>query len=632
MSYLQTPSPMEPLKELCSSIPKWQEMLEKLNGEMDKRQAELAKAAQEFRPSPPSLRNKGSTESLRPANDPGNGIKDTDVEMTDGEQQRPTSAQPRLMRNSTSPGPIRTGSRSKAGVAKKIVAPAVRKRKTESLASIGSSKPKQRTRSMIIVYYDSAVQLAFEELVKHLSGARNVMRKGKIAERMAGMRQVAAVPMQADAGTDLLAADDDLEADGLAPTQTGPDANGAAMGTLTADNNLPRFVSNRRMAPAGIQSSAAARYSSRPMPMGVRAAMTTSGTPEKGVYDELDSGLEWCQNMCEHAAHQFLRDGTCKSEIRGISARLAEVVDRAKAEIERQKLLPQPVAAPQATPSPRVRSRPVAGRYQFAKFDMNKLDSLEADDLEASDGDSKKEPKTKEAKPIPPIDSNMMLEADDMCLEADDADSMNLEADDTPSPQAGGPLESGSNAEPQALVTVPGAAAHAARNGRGSAAGPVGAQGRAVPGQGDSYGGPKGKAGADGSGNAPTWTWPGRPKGPEGGASRTMRVPALRKGPVMVNGRRDVPAKEALKFDEVVLKTEKLTVVNKVMPVPDFDDMLEADSDVEVSSDSSEDDKLEVPRKSGEASDSSGHVAAADQLRRESERAEMAANGVSATH
>lgn len=111
-----------------------------------------------------------------------------------------------------------------------------------------------------------------------------------------------------------------------------------------------------------------------------------------------------------------------------------------------------------------------------------------------------------------------------------------------------------------------------------------------------------------------------------------MRVPALRKGPVMVNGRRDVPAKEALKFDEVVLKTEKLTVVNKVMPVPDFDDMLEADSDVEVSSDSSEDDKLEVPRKSGEASDSSGHVAAADQLRRESERAEMAANGVSATH
>ena len=44
---------------------------------------------------------------------------------------------------------------------------------------------------MIIVYYDSAVQTAFEDLVKFVSGSRNSMRKGKMAAKMAEMKRAA---------------------------------------------------------------------------------------------------------------------------------------------------------------------------------------------------------------------------------------------------------------------------------------------------------------------------------------------------------------------------------------------------------------------------------------------------------
>ena len=43
-------------------------------------------------------------------------------------------------------------------------------------------------RSMVIVYYDSAVQTTFVELLKFISGSRNVMRKGKMQAKMIEMR------------------------------------------------------------------------------------------------------------------------------------------------------------------------------------------------------------------------------------------------------------------------------------------------------------------------------------------------------------------------------------------------------------------------------------------------------------
>jgi hypothetical protein len=58
-------------------------------------------------------------------------------------------------------------------------------------------------------------------------------------------------------------------------------------------------------------------------------------TPD--IFDELDKGLEWCQGQCEHAAHQFLRDGDCSTEIDNIKRKLEQVKLSAEKEMERIK-------------------------------------------------------------------------------------------------------------------------------------------------------------------------------------------------------------------------------------------------------------------------------------------------------
>jgi hypothetical protein len=52
--------------------------------------------------------------------------------------------------------------------------------------------------------------------------------------------------------------------------------------------------------------------------------------------------------MCEHAAHQFLRDGDCSVEIAGINRRLKEVKETAE---KHQKQTPKPKSEADAKPS-----------------------------------------------------------------------------------------------------------------------------------------------------------------------------------------------------------------------------------------------------------------------------------------
>ncbi|OBT90546.1 hypothetical protein VE02_00999 [Pseudogymnoascus sp. 03VT05] len=359
---------MDPLNHLVKSIPDWQVLLDDLNGKIARRQGELAEA-ESSRPSTRSLRNKGSTESLRPKDDNDVIPEDIDIAMisttdtpnTNNDAPIPTIAFPA---NGKAPSPPKvdnsprtpqrnTSNRLRGAFAKGLPAltpPVLRKRKTESLASAESGKPKHRTRSMIIVYYDSAVQSDFEALVKHISASRNSMRKGKMAARMASMRMMA----------DLEALGDELEPE-LKVDDTPAAASGAIVNGSTSspnvmmastspgdqdDDGLPlpalNFVSTRRMGPMRDLSSNRALRAG-PGPPGVRRA--GQGPPGGGaasrvsalgssIFDELDSGLEWCQSMCEHAAHQFLRDGQCTSEIEGIKSRLQEVWDRAGEEMK----------------------------------------------------------------------------------------------------------------------------------------------------------------------------------------------------------------------------------------------------------------------------------------------------------
>ena len=166
---------MDPLNNLVKSIPDWQVLLDDLNGKIARRQGELAEA-ESSRPSTRSLRNKGSTESLRPRDDndaiPEDGEiamdATTDAPQTNNDTPIPTITfpgngkplSPPNADNSPRTPQRNTSNRLRGAFAKGLPAltpPVLRKRKTESLASAESGKPKHRTRSMIIVYYDSEI-------------------------------------------------------------------------------------------------------------------------------------------------------------------------------------------------------------------------------------------------------------------------------------------------------------------------------------------------------------------------------------------------------------------------------------------------------------------------------------------
>ncbi|OBT53736.1 hypothetical protein VE04_06607 [Pseudogymnoascus sp. 24MN13] len=337
---------MDPLNNLVKSIPDWQVLLDDLNGKIARRQGELAET-ESSRPSTRSLRNKGSTESLRPKDD--NDVIPEDIEIamdsttdtpnTNNDTAIPTitlpangkALSPPKVNNSPLTPQRNTPNRLRGAFAKGLPAltpPVLRKRKTESLASAESGKPKHRTRSMIIVYYDSAVQSDFEALVKHISASRNSMRKGKMAARMASMRMMA----------DLESLGDELEPE-LKVDDTPAAAVGAiANGSTSSPNAMIASVSPGDEDDEGLPLPALNFVSTRvrragqgPPGGGASSRISALGS---SIFDELDSGLEWCQSMCEHAAHQFLRDGQCTSEIEGIKSRLQEVWDRAEEEIK----------------------------------------------------------------------------------------------------------------------------------------------------------------------------------------------------------------------------------------------------------------------------------------------------------
>ncbi|EXK78729.1 hypothetical protein FOQG_16629 [Fusarium oxysporum f. sp. raphani 54005] len=279
---------MDALKNLVNNVPDWLQRLDDLSGQIDRRQAELAAvaAAEGNSAETKSLRNKGSTESLKPKDDPpidhaeapANG---GDIEDGAGENTAQTPVKPEGPKVYT-PSPVSIHQQEIIQAAR---AQARKKPKSPSMMSNKDAPAAYRTRSMVIVYYDSYVQSFFDDLVRFVSSSRNLMRKAKMAARVAQIKKLA---------------EQDVSEDG---------SNDDALPSL-------RYMSSRRFGPMSI---------SRP----------GAGDQPPDVYDKLDKGLEFVQSMCEHGAHQFLRDGDCNDEISKVQERLTEVLEMAKTEMER---------------------------------------------------------------------------------------------------------------------------------------------------------------------------------------------------------------------------------------------------------------------------------------------------------
>lgn len=160
-----------------------------------------------------------------------------------------------------------------------------RKRKPGSVLSGASGPQKYRTRSMIIVYYDSFVQEAFESLVRNIGSARNNLRKGKMQASMKAR-------MSALGGDDI-----SLSISGFGNTM-------------------------------------------RPKMMQTKVTRVQTGVEGKtaqatAVFDKVEKELEAAQSLCEVAAHQFLRDGDCGLEIEGTRQRFEACLEVAKKEVDR---------------------------------------------------------------------------------------------------------------------------------------------------------------------------------------------------------------------------------------------------------------------------------------------------------
>jgi hypothetical protein len=383
-------SSLEALGTLCASIPDWNTRLDELNGQIALRQIELARLEDHERPPTRSLKNKGSTESLRPKDGSENPFSSNESENPDDIQlnpfdspksqsngfitaQRPTSSAAARAGAMSTPPPPKASSNPRPTpnvLSRQFSQPTpptqarigLRKRKTDSIASGESLAPKYRTRSMIIVYYDSAVQTAFEDLVKFVSGSRNAMRKGKMAAKMAEMRRVAELEVGPDDEVDetdenpsdmatntqnLLAAQKNMSINKEGQSQMIP-AIGVAADDDASELEIPklRFVSTRQMGPTRDYSFGKPERLGVTTSVGLLGGYRRSGSGTPDIFDDLDKGLEWCQGQCEHAAHQFLRDGECTTEIENIKRKLVEV--KAKVEQEIEKLKSEAAANPSA--------------------------------------------------------------------------------------------------------------------------------------------------------------------------------------------------------------------------------------------------------------------------------------------
>jgi hypothetical protein len=360
---------MDPLKSLMDNIPDWLKRIDELSGQIEQRQLDLAKLRDQQPPSSArSIRNVGSTESLKPKDDgAAYPTAHRDVTpppppplQTSSTQQGGAQAPPSPNSDPKTPSSIQRQTNEVVAVAQKRARATLRKRqKTESMISTDGPAPTYRTRRMIIVYYDSYVQSFFEELVKFVSAQRNLMRKAKMAAKVAEIKRLAELEMPDDD-------DDDEDMDdalqpGDAMIAADPNLSARKPRLNNADELKLRYVSTRQMGPTTRLPNLGLVHM-RGTDSGPNAPIASSfgrglGSFDQGggdVFDDVDRGLEFVQGMCERAAHQFLRDGECSEEVEKIKKRLGETNELATKEMER--ILKENPDALKAAVPPKIRS------------------------------------------------------------------------------------------------------------------------------------------------------------------------------------------------------------------------------------------------------------------------------------
>jgi hypothetical protein len=222
-----------------------------------------------------------------------------------------------------------------------------RKRKTSSACSGGMSGPsKYRSRALVVVYYDGDVQERLTRIVQEFSSCRNGIRKSKM-----------------NAKVDML-------------SRSGSSSSGSD--SSAGEETLK-----------GIGSFAYRTTRLRPQDPGAMGKLDGSE-----ALDKVDGLLEKSQNLCEHAAHQVLRDGDCASELSQVKKLLEEA--KTSAELELPGLERLAAEAEERQRRVEARQRLERSRQPPQPADSEKIellsrqpsnDPLEVDEIEVDDED-----------------------------------------------------------------------------------------------------------------------------------------------------------------------------------------------------------------------------------------------------
>jgi hypothetical protein len=268
----------EPLKcftYLVENVPLWIRSLEELEKKIKDRHNEVARV-----PVPVSqkVRKTGSNESIRPGEVAA--IRSPAMEITSAPQADD------IVHAQTTQQILLTK----------------RKRKTASLLTSVSTPNKYRSRDTIIVYYDSAVQEAFERLVRNIGMGRNHIRKARMSARMEALTSASM-----EDGDEML----------RLPSRSARSVASSGYGHTLA---------------VGLRSAHGPAL--RPDP-----AADGSFSGAKDACTLADQSLDRAQNACEHGAHQFLRDGDCAEETLSAKQSFEEVVKISQTEVARLKTI-----------------------------------------------------------------------------------------------------------------------------------------------------------------------------------------------------------------------------------------------------------------------------------------------------
>lgn len=413
---------IEALTNLKEHCPDWAKRLDELSGQIEQRQLDLAEVAEQQstgyldpngRPqSTKSVRNRGSTQSLKP-NDDGEahpqasgrvfpvenknaahearrasvvskgGIDRPHKEQDSSNGKPPLS--PSSVEGQTNQVIAIASAQARAALRRTQISKKRAAAAESMLSAEGVTPSKYRNRNLVMVYYDSYVQSFFEELVKFVSASRNLMRKAKMAAKVAQIKKMAELEVPDDGSSieeepvcngsaspgtvppQLASPNDTLQAitDGMKEdlpggneatqadaTQSTPDQN-LNIGPSSALNPCQSPHARLSIATNGHGNGNGHKLPSQPLkPSSIPAARPKLGggystfssfglgdPQQPDVFDELDKSLESVQSMCEHAAHQFLRDGDCSDEVVKIKDRLGGT--KASAEKEIQRMLDQ---------------------------------------------------------------------------------------------------------------------------------------------------------------------------------------------------------------------------------------------------------------------------------------------------